>query len=113
MQFALCGLLSLAAALLFEDFSLPLLLRAWLPVLYAGVFSSGVGYTLQIIGQKYAEPTVASIVMSLESVFAALAGWLLLNERLSGVELCGCALVFLSVLAAQLPARGKGGDKTG
>ena len=82
-------------------------------MLYAGVFSSGVGYTLQIIGQKYAEPTVASIVMSLESVFAALAGWLLLNERLSGVELCGCALVFLSVLAAQLPARGKGGDKTG
>ena len=113
VRFALCGLLSLAAALLFEDFSLPLLLRAWLPVLYAGVFSSGVGYTLQIIGQKYAEPTVASIVMSLESVFAALAGWLLLNERLSGVELCGCALVFLAVLAAQLPARGKGGDKTG
>ena len=51
--------------------------------------------------------------MSLESVFAALAGWLLLNERLSGVELCGCALVFLSVLAAQLPARGKGGYKAG
>ena len=113
VQFALCGVLSLAAALLFEDFSLLLLLRAWLPVLYAGVFSSGVGYTLQIIGQKYAEPTVASIVMSLESVFAALAGWLLLNERLSDVELCGCALVFLSVLAAQLPARGKGGDKAG
>lgn len=73
VQFAFCGILSLLAALLFEDFSVPQLLRAWLSVLYAGVFSSGVGYTLQIIGQKYAEPAVASVVMSLESVFAALA----------------------------------------
>lgn len=112
VQFAFCGILSLLAALLFEDFSVPQLLRAWLSVLYAGVFSSGVGYTLQIIGQKYAEPAVASVVMSLESVFAALAGWLLLDERLSAAELCGCALVFVSVLAAQLPARRQGKEKS-
>ena len=90
-------------ALIFEDTRLSDLADAWLPVIYAGVFSSGIGYTLQIIGQKYAEPAVASIIMSLESVFAALAGWLILHERLGGQELLGCALVFIAVLLAQTP----------
>ena len=103
VQFAVCGALSLIGALIFEDTRLSDLADAWMPVIYAGVFSSGIGYTLQIIGQKYAEPAVASIIMSLESVFAALAGWLILHERLGGQELLGCALVFIAVLLAQTP----------
>ena len=79
-------------------------LRAGLfSILYAGIFSSGIAYTLQMVGQKYAEPAVASIVMSLESVFAALTGWIVLHEILSGRELLGCVLVFVSVILAQLP----------
>ena len=75
---------------------------AWLPVVYAGVMSGCVGYTFQILGQKYVKPAVASVIMSLESVFAALAGWMILKETLSAVELCGCALVFISVVISQL-----------
>lgn len=103
IQFFVCGTLSLIATLIVEKPSMDVLLAAWLPILYAGILSSGVGYTLQMIGQKYAEPAVASIVMSLESVFAALAGWIILNERLSSNELIGCGLVFLSVILAQVP----------
>lgn len=103
IQFFVCGVLSLIAMLIFEKPSAHALLAAWLPIFYAGVFSSAIGYTLQIVGQKYADPAVASIVMSLESVFAALAGWILLNEHLSTKELIGCGLVFLSVILAQTP----------
>jgi drug/metabolite transporter (DMT)-like permease len=78
-------------------------LDASLPLLYAGVMSSGVAYTLQIIGQKDTDPTVASLLMSLESVFAGLGGWLLLHERLSAPELLGCGLVFGAVVLAQAP----------
>lgn len=76
-----------------------------LPISYAGVLSLGVAYSLQIIGQRHVEPTTASLFMSLESVFAALSGWLLLNERMSPRELAGCALIFLSVLITQLPTK--------
>ncbi len=101
IQFFVCAVLSGIAAAVFETPS-PAALRAdWLPILYAGILSSGVGYTLQILGQKFAEPAVASIVMSLESVFAALSGWVLLHEQLSARELWGCALVFGAVLLAQ------------
>ena len=101
-QFFVCGTLSLVAMLLFEKPSVVALLGAWLPILYTGVLSSGVAYTLQMVGQKYTRPAVASIIMSLESVFAAIAGWMILNERLSGIELVGCGLVFLSVILAQV-----------
>ena len=103
LQFAVCGALSLICALIFEDTKVSDLLSSWLPLVYAGVFSSAVGYTLQVFGQKYAEPAVASIVMSLESVFAAIAGWLILGERLGGRELIGCVLVFAAVMLAQTP----------
>jgi len=103
VQFFVCGALSLAAMLIFEKPSVRGILSAWLPIVYAGVFSGGVGYTLQMVGQKDSEPAVASIIMSLESVFAALAGWAILGERLSGTELAGCGLVFLSVILAQSP----------
>ena len=90
--------------LLFESVSLSVLRAAWMPILYAGVMSGGVGYTLQILGQKTAPPALASILMSMESVFAALAGWVILGERLSAVELCGCGVVFACVVLAQLGA---------
>ena len=71
--------------------------------MFTGLFSSGIAYTLQMVGQKYAEPAVASITMSLESVFSVVAGWLILNERLSSRELLGCALMFAAVIVAQVP----------
>ena len=76
-----------------------------LPISYAGVLSLGVAYSLQIIGQRHVEPTTASLFMSLESVFAALSGWLLLNEQMTPRELTGCLLIFLSVIISQIPAK--------
>ncbi|MCH5266411.1 MAG: DMT family transporter [Lachnospiraceae bacterium] len=76
---------------------------AWIPILYAGVLSCGVAYTLQIIGQQGVNPTVASLIMSLESVFSVLAGWVLLGEKLSGREILGCVLIFGAVVLAQVP----------
>ena len=80
---------------------------AMIPLLYAGVLSSGVAYTFQIIGQKHLAPAVASLLMSLESVFATLAGWLILKEYLSTKELIGCGLVFAAVILTQIPAPAK------
>ena len=77
------------------------------PLLYVGIMSGGVGYTLQILAQKDANPTVVSLLLSLESVFSVLAGALILHDRLTGRELLGCALMLLAVVLAQLPARGK------
>lgn len=79
--------------------------QAWGPLLYAGVLSSGVAYTLSNIGQKNVEPALAALLMSLESVISVLAGWLLLNQKLTMRELLGCALIFIAVILAQLPAR--------
>lgn len=76
---------------------------AWIPILYAGILSNGVAYTLQIIGQRGLNPTVASLLMSLESVFSVLAGWILLNEALSGREILGCIFIFIAVVLAQSP----------
>jgi drug/metabolite transporter (DMT)-like permease len=78
-------------------------MAAWVPILFTGVMSSGVAYTLQMAGQKNAEPAVASIVMSLESVFSVLAGWVVLGETLLTRELIGCILVFAAVIIAQIP----------
>lgn len=102
IQFFTCSVLCAAAMFLFEKPSLPDILSAWLPILYAGMLSSGVGYTLQIIAQKNTSPTMASLLMSLESVFAVLAGWVLLGQELSLRELFGCVLVFAAILLAQL-----------
>ena len=93
--------------MIFEKPDIAVLADAWLPIAYAGIVSSGIGYTLQILGQKETEPTVASIIMSLESVFAALFGWMILGEILSTRELIGCALVFASVIIAQIPFKCK------
>ncbi|MGN0452002.1 MAG: DMT family transporter [Acutalibacteraceae bacterium] len=103
MQFTVVGVLSFVLALIFERPELSNILAAAPQILYLGIMSSGVAYTLQIVGQKYAEPSVASLSMSLESVFAALGGWLISGNTLSTKELCGCALVFAAIIAAQIP----------
>ena len=99
------GVFALVLALFLESFTWRDILSAWVPLLYTGVVSSGVGYTLQILGQRTVNPTVASLILSLESVFAALAGWAILGQALSLRELFGCALVFVAVILAQLPSK--------
>ncbi|MGM9618508.1 MAG: DMT family transporter [Oscillospiraceae bacterium] len=104
VQFLTCMVLSGAASLLTEEVSLAGFSQWIWPILYVGVFSSGIAYTLQIIAQKGSNPTVVSLLLSLESVFGVLSGAVLLHERLSGRELLGCALMFAAVLLSQLPA---------
>lgn len=102
------SLLSLPWMFLTEGPSLSAITACWLPLGFAGVLSMGVAYSLQIVGQKHVEPTAASLIMSLESAFAALGGWWLLGERMTGQELTGCALVFGAVILSQLPERKAG-----
>lgn len=78
---------------------------SWGPLLYAGVLSCGVAYTLQIIGQKNMNPTIASLILSLESCISVLAGWVVLGERLSAREGIGCILMFAAIILAQIPAK--------
>lgn len=103
VQFFTAGLISAILMLLFEKPSWGAVAAAWLPILYAGIMSCGVAYTLQVIAQKDVAPTVASLLMSLESVFSVLAGWVLLQQKLSLKEMLGCGLVFAGILLAQLP----------
>ncbi len=103
IQFLTSGILSGILMLIFDKADINSIMKATIPILYAGVMSSGIAYTLQIIGQEYAKPSVTAIVLSLESVFAALAGWVLLGEHLSARELAGCILVFTAVIIAQIP----------
>lgn len=102
VQFFVCGTLSLITALILEDIDFNLIKTAFFSIFYAGVMSSGVAYTLQIISQKNLNPTVACLIMSLESVFAALSG-AVLGERLTSNEIFGCVLVFIAIILAQLP----------
>lgn len=103
VQFMTCGLLSGIGMFLLESPTLEEMLTAWLPILYAGALSSGVAYTLQIVGQKGMNPTVASLLMSMESVISVIAGWILLRQTLSVRELSGCVLMFGAIILAQLP----------
>ena len=105
MQFFVVGIISTAAMFIWETPSTDGILQCWLPICYSGILSAGVGFTFQIIGQAHTEPTVASLLMSLESVFSMIFGWLLLNQRLSGLELFGCGLVFAGVIIAQIPGK--------
>ena len=107
LQFLFAGTWSTILALFFDTISLQVLLDCIWPLLYVGVFSCGVGYTLQILAQKDSNPTVISLLLSLESVFATISGALLLGDRMSGREYLGCALMFVAVVLAQLPARRK------
>lgn len=105
VQFLVNAMLSAVMMLLLEKPTLSGILACAWPLVYTGVMSSGVAYYLQILGQQRLSSTPASLIMSLESVFAALSGWLVLNERLSPTELLGCALVFCGVILSQLPSR--------
>ncbi|MDR1136417.1 MAG: DMT family transporter [Clostridiales Family XIII bacterium] len=110
IQFLVCGLLSLiispfADAYLSPGAHISGALQILPAILYTGVLSSGVGFTLQAVGQKYANPTAASIIMSTEAVFGVIGGFLLLHERLTQRELLGCILMFTAVILAQLPVK--------
>ena len=107
IQFFACAVFSTVFALLIERPHWAQIRSALLPILYAGIFSSGVGYTLQILSQKNLHPTVASITMSLESVFSAVFGWILLHQALNGREILGCLLMFSAIILAQLPSKGQ------
>ena len=102
VQYAICSGLNFILALIFEDVSMAPVLDAAGPILYAGLVSVGVAYTLQIIAQQHVEPSQAAILLSLEAVFAVLGGWMFLNETLSGRELLGCILMFAGMLLSQL-----------
>lgn len=105
IQFLVCGLVSTVPMLLLERPTLDILLAAAPSILYAGVLSSGVAYTLQAVAQKGCDPTIASLIMCLESVFSAVFGWLILGQELSLREWVGCALMFSAIALAQLPEK--------
>lgn len=105
MQFAVMTVLSAIVALLFEKETATFsnIMLSWKSIAYAGFFSSGIAYTLQMVGQKYTNPVLASLILSLESVFGALSGYLFLNEILSTKEFMGCVIVFVAIIIAQIP----------
>ena len=103
VQFFTAGVIASVLMLLFEHPSVSAVIAAAAPILYAGVMSCGVGYTLQVVAQNGVDPTVASLLLSLESVFSVLGGWIILHERMNGRELFGCALIFAAVILAQIP----------
>lgn len=105
LQFLVSGIIGIVCMAIFESPSISEILSCWMPILYAAILSSGVGYTLQIIGQKDADPTAASLILSLESVFAVLAGVLVYREQLSMIELLGCVVIFAAVIISQLPSK--------
>ncbi len=102
LQFVVTGIITMFMALVFEEPNLQNILKAAVPILYAGVFSSGVAFTLQIVAQKYAEPTIATLFMSMESVFSMLGGIVVLQQIPTKREALGCLLVFMAVLASQI-----------
>ena len=105
MQFFICGILSIPFMFTIEKPTFTAVTDAWMPILYAGVLSCGVAYTLQILGQKNVNPAVASLILSLESCFSVLAGWIVLGERLSVRESVGCVCMFAAIILAQLPEK--------
>lgn len=102
LQYFTCAFISIAISFVIEDLSVNSIVASAIPIIYGGVFSVGIAYTLQIMGQKGVEPTSASIILSLESVFAAVGGFLILNERLKEKAIIGCILMFLGIIISQL-----------
>jgi len=105
IQFSVMAILSFVPMMLFEQPKVSAISDAWLTIVYAGLFSGCGAYTLQMLGQRRVEPTTASLLLSPENVFSALAGWVILGQRLSARELAGCALVFIAIISSQLPWR--------
>ncbi len=111
IQFLVAAVVLSPLMIVIEHPSMDIILSAWVTIGYAGILSSGVGYTLQIVAQKDTDPTTATLIMSLESVFAALSGWLILKEVLLPKEILGCVLVFVAVILAQVPLPTRTKDK--
>ena len=109
IQILTTSVISAVAAFLTETPSWDQVRSAAIPILYCGIMSGGVGYTLQMVAQKFTDPTIASLLMSLESVFAVLGGAVLLHERMTSRELLGCAVMFAAIILVQLPA-GRGAE---
>ena len=103
IQFCVMAILSFVPMMLLEQPKMPAIADAWLPIVYAGLFSGCGAYTLQLLGQRRVEPAAASLLLSPENVFSALAGWAILGQMLTGRELLGCALVFAAIITSQLP----------
>jgi drug/metabolite transporter (DMT)-like permease len=112
VQFAACSILSMVTALIFEDIVISGLSQALVPILYGGLFSVGIAYTLQVVAQKHAKPSHAAIILSMETVFAAIGGALLLSENLGGRGYFGCALMFAGMLLTQVKNFGKSPEVT-
>ena len=106
-QFFVVGVFSVICMFIFETPQLVNINAAIVPILYSGIMSSGIAYTLQIVGQKNTQPAVASLLMCLESVFAVLAGWVVLHEALSTREMIGCIVMFAAIILTKLPERKK------
>lgn len=102
LQYFICSAISIIISFIIENVSINNVINSAVPIIYGGVFSVGIAYTLQIIGQKGVEPTSASIILSLESVFAAVGGFLILNERLGFRAIIGCILMFLGIIISQI-----------
>ena len=113
VQFFISAILAGVCMLIFEEPAVGAVWNAKFSILYAGVMSTGVAYTMQIIGQSSVEPTIASLIMSLESVFAALTGWLVLSDVMTNKEISGCVLIFIAVIIAQLKFENRKTDKKG
>lgn len=107
IQFWICGILSMIFCFALETPDIRGILAAWKPICYGGIMSCGVAYTLQIVGQRGMNPTVASLILSLESVVSVIAGFLILHQTMSGRELLGCCLMLAAIVLAQLPNRGE------
>ena len=105
IQFAFVGVVSSILMFIFEDPQISLIKECWLEIAYAGVMSCGVAYTFQILGQKNLNPTVASLILSLESCVSVLSGWIILNEQLSVYQIFGCVLMFIAIILAQIPLK--------
>lgn len=103
VQFAVCGVISLVGALVLEDISMEAILKSQVTILYVGILSSGVGFTIQLMALKDLEPVVASMICSLESVFGALFGWLILSQEMTEREIFGAIIIFLATIFAQVP----------
>lgn len=105
VQFFVCGILSGVFMFVMEEPQIELLIKAWQPIVYAGIVSTGIGYTLQVVGQRNVKPTVASLILSLESVVSVVLGFLVLNQHLTQREIYGCVCMFAAIILAQLPTR--------
>ncbi|MCR5485194.1 MAG: DMT family transporter, partial [Clostridiales bacterium] len=107
LQFLVSGMLSFVCMWIFETPELKPILSAAVPIIYAGIMSCGVAFTFQIIGQKYTEPTISSMLLCLESVFAVIFAWLIIHQTLTAREISGCAIMFTAIILSQLPQKRK------